>query len=94
MRYFDRTNRLSKILITSSVISFIISIVVLFKDSIVDQVFEFSNGNYVKGGIVFTIWFLISVVTFIIGISLRCIVKDVKEELDAIKKVFNEKSIL
>ena len=94
MHYFDRTNRLSNILIVSSVISFIISLVALFKGSVIDQVFEFSNGNFVKGGIIFTIWLLISVLTLIIGISLKCIVKDAKEEVDTIKKIFNEKHIL
>lgn len=91
MYYFDRTNRLSNILIVSSVICFIISLRVLFKGSVIDQVFVFSNGNYIKGGIIFTIWFLISILTLIIGISLKCIVKDAKEELDIIKKAFNDK---
>ena len=93
MHYFDRTNRLSNILIVSSVISFIISLGVLFKSGAADQVFQFSNGNFVKGGIIFTIWFLISVLTLLIGISLKCIVKDAKDELDAIKKEFNESLI-
>lgn len=88
MHYFDRTNRLSNILIVISAISFIRSLFVFFKGSVVDQVFIYSNGNYVKDGIIFTILFLISVFTLIIGIALKCIVKDAKEELDTIKKVF------
>lgn len=91
MRYFDRTNRMSNILIVSSIISFIISIVVLFKDGVGNQVFEYSNGNFVREGIAFTIWFLMAVLSIVIGISLKCIIKDAKEEVDTIKKVFNEK---
>lgn len=89
MHYFDRSNRLSNILIVISVISFIISLFVLFKGSVIDEVFKYSNGNFVKAGIIFTILFLISILTLIIGISLKCIVKDAKEELDTIKNNFN-----
>lgn len=91
MHYFDRTNKLSNILIGCSIISFVISVVVLIKGSVADQVFEFSNGNYVKSGIIFAIWFLLSIVALIIGIALKYIVKDAKEELDSLKKEYDEK---
>ena len=94
MHYFDRTNRLSNILIGSSVISFVISVIVLFKGHVIDQVFPYSNGNYVKNGIIFAIWFLLSVLNLLVGIAMKCIVKDTKEELDAIKESFDNKSMV
>jgi hypothetical protein len=90
MRYFNRTNRLSNILLVSSAILLVISLFVL-GGGVLDQVFEFSNGNYVRGGIIFTIWFLLSLIALITGIALKCIVKDAKEELDIIKKIYDEK---
>ncbi len=86
MRYFNRTNKMSNILICSSVIFFIIAVNLFFKHGIADQVFTYSNGNYIKGGIIFAICFLLSLFQLITGIALKCIVKDAKEELDTIKQ--------
>lgn len=94
MHYFDRTNKLSNKLIGSSIISFVISVIVLFKGNVIDQVFPYSNGNYVKNGIVFIIWFLLSVMTLLVAVAMKCIVKDAKEELDMIKENFSNKSSL
>ena len=91
MRYFDRTNKMSNILIGSSTIFFVIAVIALFGGSVADQVFEFSNGNFVRGGILFTICFLLSIFTLIVGIALKCVVKDAKEELDAIKREYDKK---
>ncbi len=91
MSYFDRTKKMSNILIGSGIVAFLISMKLLLADGVLDQIFEFSNGNSVKVGILFSIFFLISIFSLILGISLKCIVKDAKEELDSIKKEFNEK---
>ena len=76
MHYFDRTNKFSNRLIIMSILSFIISILALFKNS--------------ENPIAFAIWFTISIVCILICIALKCIVKDAKEELDIIKKVYGE----
>lgn len=91
MRYFDRTNKFSNILLVSSAIFFVLVIIYLFRGSVVDQVFEFSNGNYVRSGVIFAIYFLLFVFTLITGIALKCVVKDAKEELDTIKRDYNNK---
>lgn len=70
MHLFDRTNKMFGILIGSSVFFFIISVILLFKGSV---------------GITFAICFLLWVFPLILGIALKCIVRDAKEELDRIK---------
>ncbi|MDF2984558.1 MAG: hypothetical protein K0R50_68 [Eubacterium sp.] len=91
MSYFDRTRKMSNILIGISIVAFLISAKLFLADGVVDQIFEFSNGNFVKVGILHSIFFLISLFSLIMGIALKCIVKDAKEELDSIKNEFNEK---
>lgn len=86
MRYFDRTNRMSNLLICSSIIFLVLAAGVFFKQGVVDQVFAYSNGNSIKAGIIFTIYFLLSVFSLVTGIALKCIVKDAKQELDIIKR--------
>lgn len=88
MRYFDRTNRLSNILFGASVLLFVVSLGILFKGAVADQIFEFSNGNFVRNGIVFSMFFMMSVFSLVLGIALKCIVRDAKEELDGMARKF------
>lgn len=85
MRYFERTNRLAHILFVAGGLLFVISLGILFKGSVGDQIFEFSNGNYVRNGIWFVMFFLSAVFSLVLGIVLKCIVRDAKEELDQIR---------
>ncbi|ACL74796.1 hypothetical protein [Ruminiclostridium cellulolyticum] len=85
MPYFGKSNKLANILICCSVILFVIAAVVFVRGSVLDQVFEFSNGNYISSGIYFTIFMLLALFTFIIGIALKCVVKDAKYEFTNIK---------
>ncbi|MFM9329720.1 hypothetical protein [Paenibacillus mesotrionivorans] len=85
MRYFERTNRMAHVLFIAGGLLFVISLGILFKGSVGDQIFEFSNGNYVRNGIWFTMFFLSSVFSVVLGIGLKCIVRDAKEELDHIR---------
>jgi uncharacterized membrane protein len=91
MPYFERTKRLSNILVGISIISFLVACIVFLQGDVYDQIFPFSNGNYVRNGIIFTIFFLLSVFTLIIGFALKSVVKDAKEEIEAVKREFNEK---
>lgn len=82
MRYFERTNRMAHILFIAGGLLFVISLGILFKGSVGDQIFEFSNGNFVRNGILFAMFFLSAVFSVVLGIVLKCIVRDAKEELD------------
>lgn len=82
MRYFERTNRMAHILFIAGGLLFVISLGILFKGSVGDQIFEFSNGNFVRNGIWFVMFFLSAVFSLVLGIVLKCIVRDAKEELD------------
>ncbi|RAU99231.1 hypothetical protein [Paenibacillus sp. YN15] len=84
MRYFERTNRMAHILFAAAGLCFIISLGIFFKGAVSDQIFEFSNGNFVKNGILFAMFFLSAVFSLVLGIVLKCIVRDAKEELDNI----------
>lgn len=85
MRYFERTNRMAHILFVASGLLFAISLGIFLKGAVVDQIFEFSNGNFVKNGILFAMFFMSSVFSLVLGITLKCIVRDAKEELDNIQ---------
>lgn len=85
MRYFERTNRMAHILFIAGGLLFAISLGILFKGSVGDQIFEFSNGNFVRNGILFAMFFLSAVFSLVLGIVLKCIVRDAKEELDHIR---------
>jgi hypothetical protein len=82
MRYFERTNRMAHILFIAGGLLFVISLGILFKGSVGDQIFEFSNGNFVRNGILFAMFFLSAVFSVVLGIVLKCIGRDAKEELD------------
>ncbi len=85
MPYFERTKKFANKLIISSVILFVVAAIVFVKGSVLDQVFEYSNGNYVSSGIYFTIFILLSAFTLILGIALKCVAKDAKEEFTSLK---------
>lgn len=85
MPYFENTKKFANILLCCSVILFVIAAVVFVKGSVLDQVFEFSNGNYISSGIYFTIFILLAIFTSIVGIALKCIVKDAKYEFTNIE---------
>jgi len=82
---------MSDIMMCLSTISFIISALLFLSANVYGQIFRYSNGNVIREGIVFSIFFLISVFTLITGIALKCVAKDVKNELDCIRKEFDEK---
>ncbi|OPX42191.1 hypothetical protein CLHUN_39780 [Ruminiclostridium hungatei] len=92
MPYFERSNKFANILIFFSIIFFLIAVVVIFKGSVLDQVFQYSNGNYVSSGIYFTIFILLSVFTCIVAIALKCVVKDARYEFAEIKRELSGKS--
>lgn len=85
MRYFERTNRMAHILFVAGGLLFVISLGILFKGSVGDQIFEFSNGNFVRNGIWFVMFFLSALFSLVLGIAMKCIVRDAKEELDQIR---------
>ncbi len=91
MPYFDKTKKMSNILMGGSAILFVMAGIVFFGGSVGDQIFEFSNGNYVRGGIVFSICFLLSAFMFIAGIAMKCVAKDAKEELDTIRRELDKR---
>jgi len=89
MPYFDRTKNMANILIGFSIALFVTTCVVLLWGSVWDQVFQFSNGNYVRNGVIFAILFLLSSFALIGGIALKCVARDAKEELDSIRREFD-----
>ena len=94
MPYFERTIKFANRLFLSSVIFFIIAAIVFVKGSVLDQVFEYSNGNYVSSGIYFTIFILLSVFTFILGMALKCVAKDAKEEFTNLKQELKNNKVM
>lgn len=86
MRYFERTNRMSNILIATGIFLFIVALGALFGRGMIAEVFVSSNGDYVKGGVLFAIWFVLSITSLIGGIALKCVVRDATEELEAIRQ--------
>jgi hypothetical protein len=76
---------MAHILFITSVLLFAISLGIFLKGAVVDQIFEFSNGNFVRNGIWFVMFFLSALFSLVLGIALKCIVRDAKEELDHIR---------
>lgn len=92
MPYFEKSNKFANILIFFSIISFLAAVIVIFKGSVLDQVFQYSNGNYVSSGIYFTIFILLSAFTCIAAIALKCVVKDARYEFSELKRQLSGKS--
>lgn len=98
MKYFDRTNKLSNVLLATSAITFIITLLRLFKGSAFKELVEVvSNGEVIGLSIAFIIWliitimwFMVFILTLLMGTALKFIAKDAKEELDIIKKNHGE----
>lgn len=90
MRYFNRTNRLANILLALSVVCFIAMWIVIIKEQVIDQVLQYSNGNVVRGAIFFIFFLTATIFFLIIGVTLKCIVKDAKEEFDIINNKIRE----
>ncbi len=86
MPYFERTKKFATKLLLCSVVFFVIAAIVFVKGSVSDQVFEYSNGNFVRAGIYFTIFILLSAFTLILSIALKCVAKDAKEEFTSIRQ--------
>ena len=86
MRYFLRTNRLANWLFAISALLLVISVGYLLGSSALDQVFQYSNGNFVRAGIIFALLFLPSIVCSVMGIALKCIVRDAMEEFNAVQQ--------
>lgn len=85
MKYFDRTNRMANTMFVCGVISGLVTAAVLVHGAVVDQIFEFSNGNFVRSGILFAMFAVLCVFFFVLGIALKCIVKDAKDDLDELR---------
>lgn len=84
MKYFDRTRKLSNILIFISVLFLILTLVFLVLDG--DQVLRFSNGNFVRAALYIGVCFTLFMTNLVTAIALKSIAKDAKEELDYLSK--------
>jgi hypothetical protein len=85
MKYFLRTAALAKALFFISALFFAIALIILLYGSVLDQVFTFSNGNYVSAAVFFAIFFVMSLVSLALAIVLKVIVRDATEELESMR---------
>lgn len=87
MRYFTRTKKLSNILLFGSIALLIAATTILFKGAVGDQIFLYSNGNFVKNGILFVMLLMGSVFSLMLSIALKVLIRDAQEELDALNGI-------
>lgn len=87
MRYFTRTKKLSNILLFGSIALLIAVTAILFKGAVGDQIFLYSNGNFVKNGILFAMLLMGSVFSLMLSIALKVLIRDAQEELDALNGI-------
>lgn len=87
MRYFTRTKKLSNILLFGSIALLIAAATILFKGAVGDQIFLYSNGNFVKNGILFAMLLMGSVFSLMLSIALKVLIRDAQEELDALNGI-------
>lgn len=87
MRYFTRTKKLSNILLFGCIALLIAATTILFKGAVGDQIFLYSNGNFVKNGILFAMLLMGSVFSLMLSIALKVLIRDAQEELDALNGI-------
>jgi hypothetical protein len=90
MPYFERINKISNIFIVTSVLFFILTII-LFSDSKFSEILKFNYTNDLRGTIFAVIFFIASILSLFLGIILKYIAIDANEEIKLLEERVKDK---
>ncbi|KAA1191111.1 hypothetical protein MKY19_11490 [Paenibacillus sp. FSL R5-0744] len=83
MSYFERVNKISNILFCVFGLFFILTII-FFSTSSFSEILRYNFTNDLRGAMITVICFMISLFSLVLGITLKCLVKDSDETIQLI----------
>ncbi|MFE0556989.1 hypothetical protein MKY48_22920 [Paenibacillus sp. FSL W8-0187] len=89
MPYFDRTRKCSIVFLTLSAFFFIVTVITFFNSEF-PEILAYNFTNDLRGSLLTVIFLLISIILLVVGIAMRAMFKDAKEDFYRIDKLLRD----